>query len=91
MLKEILMRITSDGFFSAAFLARELKVSEETVTHAISELIRMGYLTEEESALFCATDACAGCAFASFCNKDFVSMYQITSKGKLLLGKEIAS
>ncbi|MFA5448478.1 MAG: FeoC-like transcriptional regulator [Sphaerochaeta sp.] len=84
MLKEVLARIQSDGFLSKALLARELSVTEPMIEDAIGQLIRMGYMQEEESGADCIT-SCTGCAFATMCHKKLVTMYQLTQRGKKLL------
>ncbi|HPZ16702.1 MAG TPA: FeoC-like transcriptional regulator [Sphaerochaeta sp.] len=84
MLKELLARIDRDGYFSKSLLARELNKSEEVIDDALSQLLRMGYLKEDESPS-CSSSSCSGCAFANFCHKEVVKMYQVTDRGKALL------
>ena len=86
MLKELLARIDRDGYFSKSLLARELNKSEEVIDDALSQLLRMGYLKEDESPASCSSSSsCSGCAFANFCHKEVVKMYQLTDRGKALL------
>lgn len=84
MLKELLARIEGDGYFSKSLLARELNMSEEMINEGLAQLLRMGYMKEEESGADCST-SCSGCAFANFCHKEVVKMYQLTDRGRALL------
>ncbi len=83
MLKELLAHINGDGYFSKPLLARTLNISEAMVDEGLSQLLRMGYM-EEETPVSC-TDGCSGCAFAAFCHKELVKMYQLTDRGRALL------
>ncbi|MCK9547481.1 MAG: FeoC-like transcriptional regulator [Sphaerochaeta sp.] len=84
MLKELLAHINGDGYFSKPLLARTLNISEAMVDQGLAQLLRMGYMKEEVSGGDC-TASCSGCAFAAFCHKDLVKMYQLTDRGKALL------
>lgn len=84
MLKDILNKINKDGYFSNRILAKELNVTEDVISDAISQLIRMGYIVKEESSYDCST-ACGGCPFAQSCNKEIIKTYQISEKGKLTI------
>jgi len=83
MLKELLAHINGDGYFSKPLLARTLNISEAMIDEALSQLLRMGYM-KEETPVSC-TDGCSGCAFAAFCHKELVKMYQLTDRGRALL------
>lgn len=84
MLKELLAHINGNGYFSKPLLARTLNISEAMVDEALAQLLRMGYMKEEETPSSC-TDGCSGCAFAAFCHKELVKMYQLTDRGRALL------
>ncbi len=84
MLKDLLIHINDTGYFSKPLLARTLGLSEAMVDEGLTQLLRMGYMQEEETPVFCADD-CSGCAFASFCHKELVKMYQLTDRGRALL------
>ena len=49
MIKELLNIIQRDGLISRPRLASELGITEEVVADGIDQLVRMGYLTEEET------------------------------------------
>lgn len=84
MLKDILRFINRDGYISRAMLARELNVSEEMIDEGISQLVRMGYILEEETGEGCST-FCIKCPFAKSCNKGVVKTFQMSDKGKRCL------
>lgn len=84
MLKDILQRISQEGYLSASSLARELQTSAPAVESGVEQLIRMGYLAREVTGRDC-TVACAGCPYAVSCSKDILTTYKITDKGKYLL------
>ena len=85
MLKDILKIIHRDGFFSRRMLAQELSLSEEMIDDGINQLVRMGYLLEEETGADCVS-ICSGCAFAKNCNKEIVKTFKISDKGNKYLG-----
>lgn len=84
MLKDVLARIGGFGYVSKSLIARELQISESMVEEAIAQLLRMGYMSVEEEGATCNA-SCKGCAFANFCHKDVVKMYQLTDRGRALL------
>ncbi len=84
MLKDLLALINGEGYVSKPLLARMLNTSEAMVDEALAQLLRMGYMKEEETPVSCA-DGCSGCAFAAFCHKELVKMYQVTDRGRALL------
>ena len=49
----------------------ELGITEAVVADGIDQLVRMGYLTEEETGQGCAT-TCKSCPFANTCGKEIV-------------------
>lgn len=85
MLKSILNIINRDGYISRSQLAKELGVVEGLVDDGIAQLLRMGYLVEEEGGADCAT-SCANCPFARNCSKEIVKVYKISDKGSGYLG-----
>ena len=84
MLKELLAHINGNGYFSKPLLARTLNISEAMVDEALAQLLRMGYMKEEETPTSWA-DGGSGCAFAACCHKELVKMYQLTDRGRALL------
>ncbi len=86
MLKEILKIISRDGYLSRSQLAAELDTSTEIIDVGIEQLLRMGYLLEEDTGQSCST-VCTKCPFASNCNKDIVKTFQISEKGSKYLEK----
>lgn len=79
MLKDILKVIKRDGYISISHLARELKTPEAMVEEGINQLLRMGYLINEDTGKGCAS-TCAGCPFAKTCNKEIVNIFRISDK-----------
>lgn len=80
MLKDILRIINRDGYISRSQLAGELNVSKEIVDEGIKQLLRMGYLLEEETGEGCST-SCSKCPFAKNCHKEIVKTFKILDKG----------
>lgn len=85
MLKEILRYLNEDAHFSLANLAAKLNASPGAAEAAVQQLVRMGYIKQEKSGQACAS-SCGGCAFAQQCGKEVVNIYEITTKGKKLIG-----
>lgn len=81
MLQDILRVIQRDGIILRPKIARELNLSEDLVDDGIRELIRMGFIVQEETGSDCAV-ACAKCPMAQTCLKEVVKTYQISEKGK---------
>jgi hypothetical protein len=85
MLKDVLSKINKEGYLSKSILANQLHTSEQMIEESINQLLRMGYLSEDEPTTLCST-ACGKCPFAQSCSKEFVKMFRLTTKGKTLLG-----
>ncbi len=81
MLDRILRIIDRDGYISRSRLAGELNLPREMIDEGIGQLIRMGYLVEENTAEGCST-ICAKCPFAKNCGKEIVKIFKISGKGK---------
>lgn len=84
MLKEVLKEINKTRIYSTSALANSLSIDEELVKEAIFQLIRMGYIVEDEASPSCESK-CSGCAYSSICNTSTIKTFTITHKGKLLL------
>ncbi|NLA25894.1 MAG: hypothetical protein GX878_00715 [Firmicutes bacterium] len=84
MLKGILKIINRDGYISRSRLAKELGVVQDVVDDGMAQLLRMGYLVEEERGADCAT-SCANCPFARNCSKEIVKVFKISDKGSAYL------
>lgn len=81
MLKDMLRIINRDAYISRTQLAGELNVSKEIVDDGINQLLRMGYLLEEETGEGCST-SCAKCPFAKSCNKEIIKTFKISDKSR---------
>lgn len=86
MLKEILRIVGRDGYISKSLLARELSTSQEMVDKGLEQLVRMGYLVEQQTGEDCSV-FCANCPFAKNCNKEVAKTFEIASKGDEILKK----
>ncbi|NMB06806.1 MAG: winged helix-turn-helix transcriptional regulator [Tissierellia bacterium] len=84
MLKKILFEIKNMGYISISNIAHKLNMSEELIEDGINQLIRMGYIKENENTNSCNT-SCGNCPYANTCNKTFVKTMEITEKGEKLL------
>ena len=84
MLKDILKIIGREGYISKSMLAGELHTSEKMVDEGIKQLLRMGYISEEETGKDC-TEFCAKCQFAQNCGKEIVKTFKISEKGSNFL------
>ena len=84
MLKDLLKEIGDSKVFSKSGLAENLNTSEAMIDDMISQLVRMGYLTEDLGSPTCET-ACGRCPYAKSCNINPIKMYQVSEKGKILL------
>lgn len=85
MLKGILRHLNDDAYFSLIRLADKLNTSPGAAEAAIQQLVRMGYIKEEKTGEACAS-SCGGCPSAQHCGKEIVNIYEITAKGKELIG-----
>lgn len=84
MLKEILKEIHDSNYISKANIARSLDMPEELIEDAFTQLIRMGYIEEDDGAMDCSV-GCGNCPYANHCNKVPINTIIITEKGKRLL------
>ncbi|NLY86061.1 MAG: hypothetical protein GX077_06895 [Tissierellia bacterium] len=84
MLKEVLKEISRIRVYSTTSIANNLNMDEELVKEAIFQLIRLGYIVEDETRPNCDTK-CGGCAYSSICSISTIKTLRITDKGKLLL------
>jgi len=84
MIKEVLKEISKVRVYSTSSIANNLNINEELVEEAIFQLIRMGYIVEDETSPDCNVK-CSGCAYSSICNAKSIKTLSITEKGKLLL------
>ena len=80
MLGNILKIIDRDGYISRPMLSRELGFPEEVVNDGITQLLRMGYISEEKTGEDCSS-FCSGCQFAKNCSKEIVNFFKISDKG----------
>lgn len=81
MLKDILMIIDRDRKISRSHISREINIEDTLVDDGISQLIRMGFILEEEAGADCVV-ACSNCPFIKSCQKEIVKIFQISQKGK---------
>ncbi|NLK42844.1 MAG: hypothetical protein GX300_00415 [Tissierellia bacterium] len=86
MLKDVLKEISRIRVYSTSTIADSLDIDEELVKEAIFQLIRMGYIVEDETSPTCEVK-CSGCAYSSICNTKAIKTFSITDKGRLLLNK----
>ena len=86
MLREILKEINGSDYISKANIAIKLNINLGLIEDAFSQLVRMGYIKEDDNISNCVSE-CKGCAFAKTCNKSPVKTVTITEKGKKLLSK----
>ncbi|MCF6466570.1 FeoC-like transcriptional regulator [Clostridium sp. Cult2] len=85
MLKEVLFEINNSNYISKSNIASKLNKNENLIEDAFSQLIRMGYIKENDRNS--CNSQCTGCSFASLCNKNTVKTVIITEKGEKLLNK----
>lgn len=83
MLKGVLKEISTASVFSIPKIASTLNISEDMVSELVSQLVRMGYLIEDQGSPTCETK-CSGCSISS-CNTIPLKMYGVSKKGKSLL------
>lgn len=84
MLEDILRIISREGYISRSMIGKELNISMDMVDQGIDQLLRMGYILEEETGEDCAT-LCGNCPFAKNCNKEIVKAFEISDRGNSLL------
>lgn len=83
MLKKVLKEVYDSKLFSRSAIARDLNISESMVDELVSQLIRMGYISEDLGSPTCQSK-CSGCSISS-CNTIPIKMLSVTDKGKNLL------
>lgn len=83
MLKEVLREVKEVKVYSKPLIAHNLKISEEVLEDMLSQLIRMGYLSEDLGSPTCESK-CAGCHVSS-CSITPIKMLSVTKKGENLL------
>lgn len=86
MLKELLKEISRERIYSTSSIAKSLNIDENLVEEGIFQLVRMGYIVEDETSPTCDS-RCRGCAYTSICNTSKIKTLTITDKGKHLLNK----
>ena len=84
MLKEVLREINNSDYISKNNIAIKLNKSEDLIEDAFSQLIRMGYIEEDNSSNGCNLQ-CSSCPYANSCNTPLVKSITITKKGEKLL------
>lgn len=84
MLKDILNIINRDGFISKSKISTELNMSDELVEFGFNDLLRMGYLLEDNTSFQCE-GSCSGCAYGNSCKKEIIKTYIISEKGNNFL------
>ncbi|HEY8363325.1 MAG TPA: FeoC-like transcriptional regulator [Tissierellaceae bacterium] len=84
MLKQILKEISKTRIYSPSSIAKNLNIDDELVKDAINQLLRMGYITEEEIKPNCDSK-CSGCAYHFSCNTISIKTLTITEKGRQIL------
>ncbi len=80
------MEIKNSNYISKSDIASKLKIDEQLVEDAFSQLNRMGYIKEDNNINSCNCK-CSGCSLAKSCNKVPIKTISITKKGEKLLQK----
>lgn len=80
MLEDILKIIDRDGYISRTAIGGELGLSKDIIDDGFNQLVRLGYLIEEETSQGCNV-SCGNCPFAKTCSKDIITTYKVTAKG----------
>lgn len=86
ILGDILRIISRDGYISRTQLAKELNVFKEIIDEGINQLLKMGYLLEDDTGEGCST-FCTKCPYAKNCSKEIVKVFRISDKGNRFLKK----
>lgn len=86
MLKDLLVEVNKADYLSKALLARNLGQPVALIEDGLTQLVRLGYLHEDEGLQNCDLP-CGKCPYASMCNKTPVKTMAITEKGHKLLGR----
>ncbi len=83
MLRDVLKEVKEVKVYSKPLIAHNLKITEDALDDMLSQLIRMGYLSEDDGSPTCGA-TCAGCSVTS-CNIIPIKMLSVTAKGEKLL------
>lgn len=83
MLKDVLREVYEAKLFSKSSIGKNLNISEAMVDEIVSQLIRLGYISEDMGSPTC-NSKCAGCSVSS-CNTNPIKMISVTEKGKKIL------
>lgn len=84
MLKDILKIINRESLISRTLIAEELDLQVDMIEEGVNQLLRMGYLVEDETGKGCIR-FCTNCPYAKSCHKDVLKTFQISEKGKKYL------
>jgi len=84
LLKELLVEIKNSNYISKSNIAIKLNKPVELIEDGFQQLIRMGYISEEDNLNSC-NSYCGSCPYAKTCNKMPVKTMKITEKGEKLL------
>ncbi|MDD2473045.1 MULTISPECIES: winged helix-turn-helix transcriptional regulator [unclassified Methanoculleus] len=91
MMRTIAKRF-SEGGFTLPELARELNMSQETLTERLHAMERLGFITREGCSEPAQTEGsschCPGCSCCGAAGSGGVVGYTLTEKGKRLSGKK---
>ncbi|MCK9526484.1 MAG: hypothetical protein M0R49_11245 [Limnochordia bacterium] len=87
MLKQLLLEIDRADYLSMSALAARLGQPIGLVEEGFAALVRMGYLAEQASLTgpSCQDLPCGRCPYASMCQKDPLTMWSVTAKGRRIL------
>ncbi len=84
MLKQILGKLSEEGYLSRSALAKELKISESVLDDGLEQLLRMGYIVKEETGESCSV-SCSACPLVKGCHKEIIKTYRISEKGQAII------
>ncbi|WP_236911779.1 FeoC-like transcriptional regulator [Clostridium sp. Cult1] len=87
MLREVLKEIKDADYISKSNIALKLNKSESLIEDAFSQLIRMGYIRQNDNSITNCDIGCGNCPYASSCNKTYIKSIIITERGKKLLNR----
>jgi DNA-binding IclR family transcriptional regulator len=83
MLKDVLKEISSSRVLDISAIAKNLNITSALVKELISQLERMGYVTEDMGSYTCESK-CSSCTVSN-CNTIQLKTLSITNKGEKLL------
>ena len=87
MLRKLLVAVSDSDYLSKAKLANKLGQPVSLIESGLNQLVRMGYLAEEQELQSCEL-LCGICPYASMCNQNPVQTMIITKKGEQLLARQ---